>query len=417
MRIGHAQRHLYFTRLLLLGAGALIAAILAPRSVAAGQETVLYSFCAQGGTNCTDGALPLAGLIMDRSGHLYGTTSAGGAHNNLNNNINGGTVFELGPNAAKTAWTYRILHNFCVQYGCPDGSGPVAGLIMDAAGHLYGTTTEGGANCYEPGNGLLGCGTVFELTPPAAKTGWTEKVLYSFCAQGYCSDGQVPEAGVIMDAAENFYGTTYYGEIYYSGGIPNIKSYAAGTVFELTHNARKTIWKETVLHSSCVPDCRDGEYPNAGLIMDGSGNLYGTTSEGGTHNPPTGGGTVFKLTPNAAGTTWTYSVLYNFCARGGANCTDGKNPKTVLIEAAGHFYGTTYVGGAHNGGTVFELTPNATPTKWTETVLYSFCAQAGCTDGVYPEGGVIRDAAGDLYGTTMNGGTSFSMGTVFELRP
>jgi uncharacterized repeat protein (TIGR03803 family) len=232
---------------------------------------VLYSFCAQGGTNCSDGAVPSAGLIIDAAGRLYGTTDLGGAHN-------GGTVFELAPYAARTKWRETVLYSFCARGGtnCIDGLQPVAGLIIDAARHLYGTTQGGGA---------LNEGTVFELTPNAARTKWTETALYSFCTQG-------------------------------------------GT------------------------NCTDGSGPAAGLIMDAAGYLYGTTYGGGAHNQ----GTVFELRPNAAKTQWTETVLYSFCAQGGTNCTDGAySSGRLIMDKAGHLYGTTPGGGAHNEGSVFEL--------------------------------------------------------------
>ena len=318
-----------------------------------------------------------------------------------------GTVFELTPNAAKTSWTETVLHSFGSQSG--DGVGVYAGLIMDAAGNLYGTTS--GSFLGSPSGPYFG-GTVFELTPNAAKTSWTETVLYSFCPSGAsCTDGELPYAGLIMDAAGNLYGTTN------SGG-----AHGGGTVFELIPNAAKTMWSETVLYSFCPSgaSCTDGELPYAGLIMDAAGNLYGTTNSGGAH----GGGTVFELIPNAAKTMWSETVLYSFCAQGG--CVDGDGPYAGLImDAAGNLYGTTVQGGAHGGyGTVFELTPNAAKTKWSETVLYSFCAQGGknCTDGLGPLAGLIMDAAGNLYGTTSGaflGSPSgpYIGGTVFELTP
>jgi uncharacterized repeat protein (TIGR03803 family) len=266
---------------------------------------------------------------------------------------------------------------------------------------------------------------VFELTPNAATTKWTHKVLYSFCAQlegGICTDGDVPQARLIMDKAGHLYGTT-------DGGGAHAGPYGdgGGTVFELAPNAAKTIWIHTILYSFCAQTgCTDGDIPLAGLIMDASGHLYGTTAVGGAHSGPSGygGGTVFELTPNAAKTSWTQRVLYSFCAQGGTSCTDGELPIAgVIRDKAGHLYGTTDFGGAYDHGTVFELTPNKANTKWTETVLYSFCAQGvypDCTDGLNPYAGLIMDAAGHLFGTTSEGGahadpSGFGGGTVFEL--
>ena len=209
---------------------------------------------------------------MDAAGNLYGTTVMGGAYNR-------GEVFELTPNAAKTTWTETVLYSFCGQPRCSDGIYPEAGLIMDATGHLYGTTERGG------GGINYDYGTVFELTPNAAKTTWTETVLYSFCSRGTCTDGAAPTAGLIMDATGHLYGTTagYY-----------------GTVFELTPNAAKTTWSETVMHS--FTGGSDGSDPVAGLIFDASGALYGATASGGDLSCDSGSGcgSVFKL--SGAGT-------------------------------------------------------------------------------------------------------------------
>jgi uncharacterized repeat protein (TIGR03803 family) len=247
---------------------------------------------------------------------------------------------------------------------------------------------------------------VFELTPNSAKTKWTETVLYSFCAQSGCADGNgPPQGGLIMDSAGKLYGMTI------DGGV-----YGGGTVFELTPNAAKTTWMETVLYSFCAQrGCTDGDHPFAGrLIMDATGKLYGTTEIGGVY----GGGTVFELTPNSAKTTWTEAMLHSFCSQGGESCTDGDVPRAgLIIDTAGNLCGSTSEGGAHGMGTVFALTPNAAKTKWTEAILYSFCAQSYCTDGAYPQaGGLIMDAAGQIYGTTGLGGTD-EAGTVFVLTP
>jgi uncharacterized repeat protein (TIGR03803 family) len=325
-------------RKVLLGRGsALIAAVLtaaslAPRSGAAAAvaETVLYSFCAQSG--CTDGAEP-SGLITDAAGKLYGTTSVGGAHGS---GKQGGTVFELTPNATKTKWTETVLYSFCVQ----DGTNCTGtNLILDASGHFYGTTG--------PGNLDAPPGLVFELTPNAAKTTWTETVLYSFCAESDCTDGEDPE-DLILDASGKLYGTTG------SGG-----AVGPGAVFELTPNAAKTKWTETVLYSFCGSRCTEGD-AFGDLILDAAGKLYGTTwvsdaraeARGSRKNK---GGEVFELTSNAAKTTWTHKILYSFCVQGGTNCTDGKNPGSLLRDTSGRLYGTTDEGGAHGGGTVFAL--------------------------------------------------------------
>lgn len=380
-----------------LSAGALMVATLAPcRGSAASQQMVLYSFCATGdGFYCTDGEYPDAGLVRDDAGSLFGTTSGGGAGG-------AGTAFELTPNKSGTAWTHKVLYRFCGQGGgnCTDGAYPEAELLRDAAGRLYSTTQYGGA---------VNEGTVFALTPPAAgKTRWSEKVLYSFCQLADCADGAYPVAGLIEDASGNLYGTTEY------GGTRTV-----GAVFELTPPpAGETAWTETVLYSFCtLVGCSDGEYPEARLIRDPSGNLYGTTYYGGADDE----GVVFELTPPATGqTAWTETVLYSFCAQ--ADCTDGERPEARLSrDPSGTLYGTTSEGGAYDAGTVFALTPpSGGATLWTETVLHSFCARGGkdCTDGSYPDAGLNLDAQGNLFGTTNEGGAfggGDSGGTVFEL--
>jgi uncharacterized repeat protein (TIGR03803 family) len=329
---------------------------------AAQQERTLYSF------DGTDGSTPSGGVTFDAAGNLYGTTQSGGAYG-------GGTVFELTPKAGGI-WTGKTLHNFG---NGTDGAFLQSSLILDAAGNLYGTTDAGGA---------YGDGTVFELSPKAGG-GWAEKVLHNFNG----TDGEHSDASLIFDAAGNLYSTTY------EGG-----AYGGGTVFELTPKAGGG-WVEKVLHN--FGSGPDGAQPQTGLIFDAAGNLYSTTYNGGAN----GEGTVFELMPKAGGGS-TEKVLYSF--EGG---TDGINPIGELIfDAAGNLYGTTYWGGTHAYGTVFELTPNA-GGGWTEKSLHGFPNNFG-TEGSNPVAGVILDAAGNLYGTTnYGGGASPGNGTVFELRP
>ena len=268
----------------------------------------------------------------------------------------------------------KVLHSF-LDNGT-DGIDPQAGLIFDAAGNLYGTTYEGGAN---------DDGVVFELSP-AGGGNWTEKVLHSFIN----TDGYLPQAGLVFDAAGNLYGTTI------EGG-----TYPGGTVFELTPAGGGT-WTEKVLWS--FGNGTDGREPWGGVIFDAAGDLYGTTVGGGTSSM----GTVFELSP-AGGGHWTEKVLYSL-----GSGSDGNSPVSgVIFDAAGNLYGTTqYGGGSFDAGTVFELLP-AGGGNWTEKVLHSFGSGA---DGQYPAAGLVFDGAGNLYGTTPNGGT-FSGGTVFELSP
>jgi uncharacterized repeat protein (TIGR03803 family) len=377
---------------------------------------VLYHLCPHGSAVCTDGTNPVAGLIMDNAGNLYGTTEAGGVPRPCGFLYpeGCGTVFELTPDAARASgWAETILYRFCRKGGgpagvCPDGDTPAAGLTVDAAGNLYGTTRLGG------GTYNAGAGVVFELKPNAFRTSWKETVLHSFCTElPNCTDGATPYAGLIMDGAGNLYGTTELG-----GGTETDR----GVVFELTPNASRTSWTETVLYSFCAQtNCADGAGSAAGMIMDTAGNLYGTAGGGANSE-----GIVFELTPNASRTAWTETVLYSFCASGGT-CPDGAGPfGRLIMDAAGNLYGTTVWGGnvssisSSGAGVVYKLTPNASRTSWTETVLYSFCAQANCTDGGQPEGELIVDATGNLYGTTSNGGRPYDAGgagVVFQLAP
>jgi uncharacterized repeat protein (TIGR03803 family) len=210
-------------------------------------------------SNFRDGFNPDAGLIFDGSGNLYGTTFYGGP-------TGGGTVFELTPKAGG-GWTEKILHSFG---GKGDGSEPRAGLIFDGSGNLYGTTSSGGSDGY---------GAVFELTPKAGG-GWTEKLLHSFIVNGK-NDGNSPVSGLVLDSSGNLYGTTQYGGTYY-----------VGTVFELTPKAGGG-WTEKIVHNFDSNNHKDGYSPVAGLIIDATGNLFGTTYSGGTY----GYGTVFGIKP------------------------------------------------------------------------------------------------------------------------
>ncbi len=304
-------------------------------------ESVLYNFCSQGGTSCTDGANPVAGLIEDASGNLYGTTANGGANYSSSCNEGScGTVFRLAPNSGG-GFTQTVLYSFCAQggTGCTDGANPLAGLVEDASGNLYGTTWQGGATIPDGDRTTTG-GTVFELAPNG-NGGYSESVLYTFCSQSGCADGEWPTAGLIEDTSGNLYGTTSAGgaTITVSGNTTT-----GGTVFKLTPKGDGS-YSETVLYSFCSQSgCTDGLWPTSSLIEDASGNLYGTTTAGGGIND----GTVFKLTPNGDG-GYSESVLYSFCAQGGTTCTDGDEPSSGLIQdASGNLYGTTFDGGVYD---------------------------------------------------------------------
>jgi len=338
-----------------------------------GSEVGVYSFNGSGGGP----SLPYAGLIVDNSGHLYGTTEFGGTYNQ-------GTVFEVTANPDGN-WTESVLYSFT---GGQDGGQPSGGLMLDASGTLYGTTTLGGSqNCN------LGCGAIFTLTPTSG--GWTESLIYTFTGG---SDGRAPYAGLVSDAQGTLYGTTLMG-----GNIGAGCSSGCGTVFSLSHSTGA--WKENVLYAFAGGN--DGESPYAGLTFDAAGNLDGTTYAGGTY----GNGTVFRLTPDSSG-NWTESVLYTFTGR-----RDGKHPLGgVVIDKAGNFYGTASKGGAQGYGVVFKLA-STSHGAWQERVLHTF----GNAPAATPVAGLVMDGSGSLYGTTMLGADLTSCGggcgTLFKLSP
>jgi uncharacterized repeat protein (TIGR03803 family) len=391
----------------------LVPAVVATRSAQAQTFSVLHSFTGAEGGN------PDAGLIRDASGNLYGTTPKGGAHGL-------GTVFKLATTGKET-----VLHSFA---GYPtDGFGPFASLIRDASGNFYGTTFEGGVGLCGLRFLPVGCGTIFKLDPTGNET-----ILYSFPGRG--ANGSSPEAALTRDASGNLYGTTH------GGG-----AFGAGVVFKLD-----TAGKETILHS--FTGGADGGFPLSRLVRDSSGNLYGTTSDGGVFNSGacagSGCGVVFKLATtgketllhsftggadgtylfaglirDASGNFYGTTVLGgNTSCNSGSGCgtvfkldttgkktglhkftgASGASPYAALIrDASGNLYGTTYGGGVHGLGTVFKLA-----TTGKETVLHSFSGP----DGKNPVAALILDASGNLYGTTFNGG-AHGLGTVFKLTP
>ena len=264
------------------------------------------------------------------------------------------------------AQTFSVIHNFT---GGSDGGNPLAGFTIDAAGYLYGTTNAGGASS---------AGTVFKVTGKGK-----EIVLHSFAGG---ADGANPESSLLMDAAGNLYGTTF------AGGASG-----AGMVYRIAPKGR-----ETVLYS--FAGGADGAKPEAALAMDAAGNLYGTTTAGGSN----GNGTVFKLTvPKKTNGKWREKVLYSF-----GSGTDGTTPVSgVTLDAKGNLYGTASAGGAYGLGTVFKLAPSK--SGWTESILHDF---QNSTDGAVPYAGLIFDKSGNLYGAATEGGTGGG-GTVFELVP
>jgi len=301
---------------------------------------------------------------------------------------------------ATTAQTYKVIHDFTSpggSYRFADGANPTANLTFDAHGNLFGVTSAGGDN--NNTGCSFGCGTVFELSPTSAG-GWKETVLHRFHGSivGNNNDGAGPQAGLVFDSAGNLYGTTSQGG---SGG--NV-----GTVFELSPTSSGG-WTYSILYS--FKDGTDGATPLGKLVLDASGNLYGTAQGGGASLF----GVVYKLSPGSAG-GWNESVLYSFT--GGS---DGAYPNSgVIFDASGNLYGTTSYGGvasSYSGfGVVFELSPNS--GGWAESVLHTF----NQTDGAVPEGSLIFDASGNLYGTAYQGGhlsqcSGAGCGVVFELSP
>jgi len=359
-------------------------------------ESVIHSF---GDGN--DGANPAASLIFDKSGNLYGTTTAGGA----NPPISDGTAFELSPTSSGE-WTETILHSFnCTEGpGDNDGCQPYSYLVFDKDGDLYGTTLEGGGGDFTTFC-QNGCGTVFELSPSQNGT-WTEKLIHTFPnGEGGTADGQNPYAGLTFDNEGNLYGTTWI------GGPDD-----AGTVFRLTPSANGQ-WKENVWSfKSTVNDPPDGANPYASVIFDKSGHLFGTTRDGG--GQVGGYGTVFELALTSQGQVQE-TVVHAFPT---PRYVDGELPLTaVTMDAAGNLYGATSVGGGEQEpdcfdfdgcGVVYKLSPNS-DGSWTETVMYQF---SGGSDGSEPSlDRVLVDSAGNVYGTTSIGG--IGGGVVFKVTP
>jgi uncharacterized repeat protein (TIGR03803 family) len=365
--------------------------------------STLYSFDGE------HGSFPVAPLIQAYNGDYIGTTSQGG----INCVIDGGcgTVFKITPSG-----TLTTIYSFCAQSGCTDGEYPFAGVVQCVDGNFYGTTDFGGAN---------NSGVVFKVTPEGVLTN-----LHSFCSESGCADGSSPYAGLMQGSDGNFYGTTHNGG---ANGLGVVFKITSGGVFTTVH----TFGSQS----------GDGESPGGTLIQAIDGNFYGTTEGGGAY----GEGTVFKISPNG-----TLTTIYSFCAQSG--CPDGELPSAALVQYTdGSFYGTTYLGGTNNEGTIFRITPsgslttlhsfdgtdgfeplaglvlatdgnlyatiefggangNGTLFEMTPhgslTTLYSFCAKPSCSDGDNPSAGLLQATNGNLYGTTQRGGTG--VGTAFS---
>jgi uncharacterized repeat protein (TIGR03803 family) len=352
-----------------------------------------------------DGMTPTGALAFDKQGNVYGVTTLGGEGPCAPTQC--GTVFQLKPtDNTGGAWTENVLHIFKGrQHG--DGNTPAGGVIFDAAGNLYGTTAYGGTgNCVVLGT-KTGCGTVFKMRPPATEGGkWTEEVRCSFKSG---TDGYLPNGDLVFDNAGNLHGATEFGGGFGSCDAPYYQY--CGTIFELSPpNTKGGKWTEKVLYR--FKSGTDGANPNGGLIFDSRGDIYGTTSSGGDQvckgDTYVGCGTAYELTfPPSKGGSWREKLIHSFVnyAQDGAAPNGG-----LVLDTKGHLYGTTSGGGGAENGVVFRLAELS--GAWTESVVHTFQG----TEGWDPMAGMIFDSLGSLYATT-SGGTANGAGSVFKLSP
>ncbi|HEY3778801.1 MAG TPA: choice-of-anchor tandem repeat GloVer-containing protein [Rhizomicrobium sp.] len=404
---------------------------------------VIYTFCKDGG-DCLEGAGP-EGLVEDANGNFYGVAYSGGASKYY------GVAYEL-ERTAKSQYKYKVLYNFGATID--DAAGHVGSLVLDTAGDLFGAA----------GGGTHEGGAIFELVPDKRHRNWMEQILYNFCSQENCTDGGGPDhgltyagaaSGALYDGKSPLFGVTFgtggegggapsvayelqpgagfqllhtfgsggdgagaigplaedasgnlYGETIQGGAYTN-----AGVVYELS--PAKNGYAETVLHTFCPGyPCADGATPESGVVMDTSGNLYGTTYYGGADCPVDGDvgcGVAYMVKPDGINSQET--VLHTFCSS--KHCADGLNPVDPLfLDAQGNLFGTTLLGGnkvAPDGqGTLFEISGS------NFQVLHKFCQQPNCTDGANPDGAPIRDPKGRLFGTAGGGA---GHGIAYELVP
>ena len=378
-------RHVFWQRVNRFSRLPILAVVFGLTLMAAGTAraqtyTVIYNFFSA--------QAPTAGVTIDRAGNLYGTAAGGGT-------FGYGIVFRLA--YKNSSWLFTPLYNF---QGGTDGELPTNPLTIGPDGGLYGTTTYGGVE------GCEYCGVVFKVTPPptrcrSALCPWSERLLYRFTGG---LDGSGPAGPLLLDASGNIYGTTIL------GGTAN-----DGTVFNLTASGGS--WTESVLHNFNI---QDGTFPNSGVISDSAGNLYGTALSHG----PYSFGSAYELSPSGSG--WDFTILHGFMWQ-----TDGGYPLGgVTFDSAGNLFGTTAFLGPNGGGTAFELSPES--DSWSFSNLYSFTCFGGyCSESpahvsrreplIYsntpgPRASLLRDTAGNLYGTTASDG-AIGCGSIFELSP
>ena len=327
----------------------------------ASTEKVLWNF-----EGSSDGSGPWSDyFISDAKGNLYAATAAGGTYG-------AGVVFMLTPAGKET-----VLYEFKGQSN-GDGAGPHGRLAFDAKGDIYGSTQTGGTN---------GTGTVYRLSPKKGE-GWTEKVIYTFSATG--ADGTAPSAGMTIAADGTMYSTT-----------PDGGAFGAGTVFSLKKASKG--WKQTVIHS--LDGSSDGGFPYEGLMMDAAGNLYGAAPTGGAGEQ----GVIYRLSHTKQG--WVDTVLYGFTGQNGDGA--GLYWIDLISDTSGNIYGATSFGGTNGTGTVWELVYSKSKKTYSENILYEFGA-SGSGDGNNPYGGLAMDSKGNLYGTTLYGGSS-NLGAFYKL--
>ena len=339
-----------------------LAMVLVHGAGAASTTKVIYSFAGD-----EDGEYPDTDLVFDHAGNLYGTTVRGG-------DFSSGTVFQLTPTG-----THTVLYSFTSGN---DGGQPYGGVTVDSQGNLYGATVTGGTGSACEG----GCGVAYKLTNVGGT--WTESVIHDFTGG---NDGSGPGAGLTLDRAGNLYGMT-----------PTGGAFGLGIIYQL-HQDLNGNWRERVIHT--FKGGRDGATGSKGrLTFDKAGNMYGVATVGGAN----GAGTAFRLT-RLQGGRWRYRTFFAFAGEPNAGFPYG----ALTFDESGNLYGTTYYAGAHGLGSAYELTlVNGT---WSEVLLYSF---QGGTDGSGPISNLVFDRAGNVYGTTSEGGAlGCGCGTIFELTP